>query len=350
MRDAREHVRHEARGGEAQLAVRARGDREQDARVEVAAISRGARAPNHSPATALLHPLTSSHAQSPIILRLELHRRAGSALPRDPVRRKPRLTVTQTAAECLVRSREGRQEARAPVQPRPAILSAAEDLHGAPSHGTHSAIPVSRQQLGLFRAHSLTFAAVLRQVTVTTGTGRGAGTSANVWLQLFGSDCPKGTERFSLDQDPLNFEAGRRDVFRLPQKLQASGTQRRRPSCLNNRSQSYPQKGRNSAESPLLPLLPPRQQVGRLTSVRVGHDSEGSAPSWLLAKLEVQAEGEPAVTAFDIPPKGLWLDPKAADAKTEREVKVLEGGKKPASQAKMKYKARRAALALLPSR
>lgn len=56
-------------------------------------------------------------------------------------------------------------------------------------------------------------------VTTTTGTGRGAGTSANVWVQLFGSEAQKGTERFPLDQDPLNFEAGRKDTFRLPGKL-----------------------------------------------------------------------------------------------------------------------------------
>lgn len=38
--------------------------------------------------------------------------------------------------------------------------------------------------------------------------------------------------------------------------------------------------------------------------------------------------------------QGLWLDPKAADPRTEREVLVLEGGKKAVSSAKMKYKAR----------
>lgn len=83
------------------------------------------------------------------------------------------------------------------------------------------------------------------------------------------------------------------------------------------------------------------EQVGKLTSVRVGHDSYGPAPSWLLSKLEVAAEGEPAPYDFDIPPQGLWFDAKApVDARTEREIKVLEAGKKPTSVAKMRYKVR----------
>lgn len=74
---------------------------------------------------------------------------------------------------------------------------------------------------------------------MTTGTGRGAGTSANVWLQLFGSDCPKGTEKFSLDQDPTNFEAGRKDVFKLPGKLKARRRKEKSVRCRGQNKQVY---------------------------------------------------------------------------------------------------------------
>lgn len=43
--------------------------------------------------------------------------------------------------------------------------------------------------------------------------------------------------------------------------------------------------------------------------MRVGHDSKGDAPAWLLAKLEVQADGEPPITDFDIPPE-VRLNPR----------------------------------------
>lgn len=64
---------------------------------------------------------------------------------------------------------------------------------------------------------------------MTTGTDRGAGTSATVWLQLVGSECPKGTERVELAQDPDNFEPGRKDVFRLPGKHKARAAEAENP-------------------------------------------------------------------------------------------------------------------------
>lgn len=121
--------------------------------------------------------------------------------------------------------------------------------------------------------------------------------------------------------------------------------------------------------------------------MRVGHDCKGDRKNWQLAKLEVQEEGSPPITNFDLPPEarpcrhngartqqplpaaarraggvgmsrrspapraaarlrrrpstqGLWLRPNTPEAVNGKEVRVLESGQKPAAQAKMKYKAR----------
>lgn len=73
---------------------------------------------------------------------------------------------------------------------------------------------------------------------MSTSDLRGAGTSANVYLTLFGSSGDSGARR--LESSAKNFDRGRSDMFELV------------------------------------------AEVGDLEKIRVGHDNSGLSPNWHL--------------------------------------------------------------------
>lgn len=79
---------------------------------------------------------------------------------------------------------------------------------------------------------------LLVQVKVATSDLRGAGTSANVYITLFGSAGDSGAR--CLESGAKNFERGRSDIFELV------------------------------------------ADVGELESIRIGHDNSGLSPNWHL--------------------------------------------------------------------
>ncbi|XP_059150632.1 lipoxygenase homology domain-containing protein 1-like isoform X2 [Physella acuta] len=85
------------------------------------------------------------------------------------------------------------------------------------------------------------------EVTIWTGTEKGAGTDANVFIQMYG-DSGK-TQEIPLDNKSDNFEKGQVDKFKI--------------------------------EAP---------DVGTLLKVRIGHDGAGMMSGWFLEKMLIQRE------------------------------------------------------------
>ena len=107
-------------------------------------------------------------------------------------------------------------------------------------------------------------------VQVRTGTQRGAGTSANVYLTIFGTDGTSG--ELKLETSRNNFERGRTDEFTV--------------EC----------------------------SVGEIQRIRVGHDNSGAGPGWYLDQITIMSSGQKPLV-FDCDD---WLDSSAGDGQTSR--------------------------------
>lgn len=111
------------------------------------------------------------------------------------------------------------------------------------------------------------------EIIVITGDEKGAGTDANVFLTVYGSNGDSG--RRQLRQKFRNlFERGRTDRF-------------------------------------MLEML----DMGELQKVRVEHDNTGMSPGWLLDRVEVTNTANGVTTIFL---GGKWLDTKRADGRISR--------------------------------
>ncbi|KAG2499991.1 hypothetical protein HYH03_002273 [Edaphochlamys debaryana] len=114
-------------------------------------------------------------------------------------------------------------------------------------------------------------------VTVATSDIRGAGTDANVYLEITGDN--KGKEitgkRVTLDNSTNNFERAAVDKF----------------------------------------LLKKYRNCGNLTRIKIGHDNGGMAPGWHLDYVEVTDDSTGVSYFF---PCGKWFDKKEGDQAIER--------------------------------
>lgn len=124
-----------------------------------------------------------------------------------------------------------------------------------------------------FASKARSLVPVKYEIIVVTGDEKGAGTDANVFITLFGSNGDSG--RRALRQRLRNlFERGRTERF-------------------------------------MLELL----DMGDLTHVIMEHDSKGLNPSWLLDRVEVTNTANAVTTIFLC---GKWLDKNRADGLTRR--------------------------------
>ncbi|KAG2450199.1 hypothetical protein HYH02_000301 [Chlamydomonas schloesseri] len=114
-------------------------------------------------------------------------------------------------------------------------------------------------------------------VTVVTSDIRGAGTDANVYLEITGEHEGKELtgKRITLDNSTNNFERAQVDKFLL----------KKYRNCWN------------------------------LTKIKIGHDSAGMAPGWHLDYVEIQDDGTGQTYFF---PCGKWFDKDEGDKATER--------------------------------
>ena len=104
-------------------------------------------------------------------------------------------------------------------------------------------------------------------VSVTTADCKGAGTDANVWIELFGvSGKSSGTR--ALDNAMNNFERGKTDRFELEIAGLGAGIAR----------------------------------------ARIGHDNAGFGSSWCVAEVHVRTVETGEEIAFDLPHAGVWLE------------------------------------------
>lgn len=111
------------------------------------------------------------------------------------------------------------------------------------------------------------------EIIVITGDEKGAGTDANVFVAIYGSNGDSG--RRQLRQRFRNlFERGQTDRF-------------------------------------LLEML----DMGELQKVRMEHDNAGVNPGWLLDRVEVTNTANGVTTIFLC---GKWLDTKRADGHISR--------------------------------
>ncbi|XP_065836583.1 lipoxygenase homology domain-containing protein 1-like [Oscarella lobularis] len=122
----------------------------------------------------------------------------------------------------------------------------------------------------------------LRYVVSTyTGSVRGAGTDANVFVTIFGSNGDTGDRR--LDNNKNNFERNRVDQF--------------------------------AVESPSL---------GVLERIRISHDNAGLGPGWYLEKVTVEDPSDNQVYNF---PCSQWLAKDEGDGRISRELKAIDESK-----------------------
>jgi hypothetical protein len=114
-------------------------------------------------------------------------------------------------------------------------------------------------------------------VTVITGNRRGAGTDANVFVELVGEEkeggLPKETGRLQLESSRNNFERGKTDEFHMT-----------------------------------------APNVGVLRSIRIGHDAAGFGAGWFLDKVFVKDDLTNEQWAF---PCYKWLDKKPSEDNPE---------------------------------
>jgi len=118
------------------------------------------------------------------------------------------------------------------------------------------------------------------ELTIATANKHGAGTEANVFVQLFGSSGE--TERMALGKG--KFDRGQSHVHSFQSK-----------------------------------------DLGALTKVRVGHDNAGLAPGWLVDTVSVKNLRTSDVYEF---PVFQWFDKSEADGKIVRDIEVSSGEEK----------------------
>lgn len=110
------------------------------------------------------------------------------------------------------------------------------------------------------------------RVTVYTGTADGAGTSANVYITLYGANGNSGERE--LDNGSDNFEKGDTDVFSLEM-----------------------------------------EDLGDINQVRIRHNNTEDNPGWFLDKIVVHNETTDREWTF---PCSRWLATSEDDGQTER--------------------------------
>ena len=113
------------------------------------------------------------------------------------------------------------------------------------------------------------------QIEVTTGSEKGAGTDANVFIQLFGEVGDSGRQKLTKQFRDL-FERGRKDTFTLE-------------------------------------FL----DLGKLQKLVIEHDNSGFGAAWLLDKVEVTNLTTNEVTCF---PCNKWFDKDKGDGLIKREL------------------------------
>ncbi|KXZ51726.1 hypothetical protein GPECTOR_11g173 [Gonium pectorale] len=119
------------------------------------------------------------------------------------------------------------------------------------------------------------------RVAITTSDIRGAGTDANVFIQMFGEEATTG--RIKLDNPGKNdFERGNTDVFMFEDK-----------------------------------------NVGNLVKIRIGHDGSGLGAGWHLKRVVVENLTTGQVYVFDV---NRWFDKGEDDGAIERDLYPTTGG------------------------
>lgn len=108
-------------------------------------------------------------------------------------------------------------------------------------------------------------------ITTVTGNRRGAGTDANVFIDVVGESGESGRQQ--LESSRANFERGKTDEFRI----------------------STP-------------------SLGAITKIRIGHDAQGMGAGWFLEKVFVKDDATGLSAAFPI---YRWLDKKPSDDNPE---------------------------------
>jgi len=131
---------------------------------------------------------------------------------------------------------------------------------------THCTLCPSEHEL---RKHNAAHALVDQKffVTVTTTDTKGAGTDANVWIELFG-EFGKASGARNLDNAADNFCRGRVDKFELDVAGMGAG----------------------------------------ITKARIGHDNSGFGPGWCVEHVDVLSVSTNETVSFDLPASGLWLE------------------------------------------
>ena len=113
------------------------------------------------------------------------------------------------------------------------------------------------------------------KLEVVTGDRRGAGTDANVFIELVGSKGSSGTK--TLDARRSDFERGNTDVFRV--------------ECST--------------------------ALGELSKMRIGHDNSGWSPAWFVERVMVLNERTGQQYSFGC---NKWFDKKEGDRQVIREL------------------------------
>uniref|UniRef100_A0A3Q2V469 Lipoxygenase homology PLAT domains 1a n=1 Tax=Haplochromis burtoni TaxID=8153 RepID=A0A3Q2V469_HAPBU len=126
-----------------------------------------------------------------------------------------------------------------------------------------------------FASKARSLVPVKYEIIVITGDEKGAGTDANVFITLYGSNGDSGCRQLRQKFRNL-FERGQTDRFSVE-------------------------------------ML----DMGELQKVRVEHDNSGLSPGWLLDRVEVTNTANGVTTIFLC---GKWLDSKKADGKISRAI------------------------------
>lgn len=118
----------------------------------------------------------------------------------------------------------------------------------------------------------VTIPTITYKLTVVTGDRRGAGTSANVSVTLYGEKGNSGVRKLEGGKNP--FSRGQTDYFGVE-----------------------------------------TVDLGQLTKMRIGHDNKGFTPGWFLDKLIVENEATQEKWFFNC---GKWLAKDEDDKLIER--------------------------------
>ncbi|XP_059398613.1 lipoxygenase homology domain-containing protein 1 [Carassius carassius] len=124
-----------------------------------------------------------------------------------------------------------------------------------------------------FTSKAQSLVPVKYELIVITGDDKGAGTDANVFITIFGSNGDSGKRQLTKKFQNL-FERGKTNRF-------------------------------------ILELL----DLGELLRMHVEHDNSGLSPGWLLSRMEITNTANAVTTIFNC---GKWLDKNKADGKIKR--------------------------------